>query len=298
MFAAPGAVRRGVGFACAFKNVGFSFGAPEECWATVELHGAGEIERVVVHHAGADVGQGAHTAMAQMAAEAAGVPVERVQMVVSDTAVTGNSGSASASRMTFMSGNAIRGAVAEAVQKWQEEERPAIAQYRYVPPRTTPYDKETGHADPNFAYGYVAEMVEVEVDTETGHVRLVDVVCADDVGKAINPQLVEGQIEGAVVQAQGYAILENLVTSNGHVQTPFLSNYLIPTVLDVPARVKSVILEYADPIGPFGARGMAEMPFMPLAPAVAAAIKDATGVWIDEFPYTPDRVLRKLKARG
>ena len=132
----------------------------------------------------------------------------------------------------------------------------------------------------------------------TGHVRLVDVICADDVGRAINPQQIQGQIEGAVVQAAGYAILENFVMQNGRVLTPYLSNYLIPTVLDVPERVKSVILEYAEPNGPWGVRGMAEMPYLPLAPAVAAAIKDATGVWIDEFPYTPERVLRAIKDMG
>jgi CO/xanthine dehydrogenase Mo-binding subunit len=291
-------LKRGRGFACAFKNVGFSFGAPESCTATVELHGKGEIEKVVVYHAGADCGQGAHTVMAQMAAEAAGVPVSRVQMIASDTATSGNSGSASASRLTYMSGNSIIGAAELAVQKWKEEERPAIATYTYRPPKTTMLDPETGYSDPNFAYGYVAEVVEVEVDIETGHVRLVDVICVDDVGRAINPQQIQGQIEGGVVQAAGYAILENFVMKDGRVLTPYLSNYLIPTILDIPQRVKSVILEYAEPNGPWGVRGMAEMPYLPLAPAIAAAIKDATGVWIDEFPYTPDRVLKAIKNRG
>lgn len=289
-------LKRGRGFACAFKNIGFSFGAAEACEARVELHGDGRIERVVVYHAGADVGQGAHTVMSQMAAEAAGVPVSRVELVASDTASSGTSGSASASRLTYMSGNAIRGAVALALQNWQDEERPAAASYTYHPPATTPLDPETGYSNPNFAYGYVAEAVEVEVDVETGHVRLVDVICADDVGRAINPRQVEGQIEGAVVQAAGYAILENFIVKDGRVLTPYLSNYLIPTVLDVPERVKSVILEYAEPNGPFGARGMAEMPYLPLAPAIAAAIHAATGLWIDEFPYTPDRVLARLRA--
>ncbi len=291
-------LRRGRGFGCAFKNIGFSFGAPEACAARVELHGTGQIERVVVYHAGADCGQGAHTVMAQMAAEAAGVSVDKVEMIASDTATSGSSGSASASRLTYMSGNAIKGAAERAVQKWADEERPAIASYVYHPPATFELDAETGHGDPNFAYGYVAEAVEVEVDMETGHVRLIDVICADDVGKAINPQQVEGQIEGAVVQAAGYAILENFITQGGRVLTPYLSNYLIPTVLDVPDRVKSVILEYAEPNGPWGVRGMAEMPYLPLAPAIAAAIHNATGVWIDEFPYTPDRVLKHLKAAG
>jgi CO/xanthine dehydrogenase Mo-binding subunit len=124
------------------------------------------------------------------------------------------------------------------------------------------------------------------------------VICVDEVGKAINPQQIQGQIEGGVVQAAGYALMENFIMNEGRVLTPYLSNYLIPTVLDVPERVKSVILEYADSVGPWGVRGMAEMPLLPLAPAIAAAIKDATGVWIDEFPYTPDRVLKALKAVG
>jgi CO/xanthine dehydrogenase Mo-binding subunit len=285
---------RGLGFACAFKNVGFSFGAPEHSWATVELYGGAEIERAVVHHAGADVGQGAHTVMAQIAAETLGIPLERVRMVVSDTAVTDNSGSASASRMTFMAGNAIKGACEAALEKWRAEERPVIVKYKYRPPATTPFDPETGKCEPNFAYGYVAQAVEVEIDTETGHVRLLRVISADDVGKAVNPLQVQGQIEGAVVQAAGYAILENFIQKDGYVQTQHLSTYLIPSVLDVPDQVDSLILEYPDPIGPYGARGMAEMPFLPLAPAVVAAVRDASGVWFHEFPLIPERVLRGL----
>jgi len=106
---------------------------------------------------------------------------------------------------------------------------------------------------------------------------------------------VRGQIEGAIVQAEGYAVLENFVVKDARPLTTLMSNYLIPTVLDVPDRVKSVLLENADPIGPYGARGMAEMPFLPFAAAVAAALKDALGVWIDEFPYTPDRMWHALR---
>lgn len=285
---------RGMGFACAFKNVGFSFGAPEHSWATVELYGDAEIERAVVHHAGADVGQGAHTVMAQIAAETLGIPLERVRMVVSDTALTDNSGSASASRMTFMAGNAIRGACEAALEKWRAEERPVVVKYKYRPPATTPFDPQTGKCEPNFAYGYVAQAVEVEIDTETGHVNILRVISANDVGKAVNPLQVQGQIEGAVVQAAGYAVLENFVQKEGYVQTQHLSTYLIPSILDVPQQVDSLILEYPDPIGPYGARGMAEMPFLPLAPAVMAAVHDASGVWFFEFPLIPERVLRGL----
>ena len=290
--------RRGRGIAGGFKNVGFSFGFPEHCWAGIEIQGEGAIESVILFHAGADVGQGAHTALSQMAAHAVGVPFDKVRIVASDTATSGSSGSASASRLSFMSGNAIRGAAEIALRKWHDEERPAKGEYMYHPPPTTPFDPETGECDPNFAYGYVAEAVEVEVDIETGQVQLLEVVCANDVGKVINPQQLQGQIEGAIVQAQGYALMEELVSREGRVLNPFLSTYLIPTSLDVPPIVKSVVLEIPDPIGPWGARGMAEMPFLPLAPAIAAAIYDATGAWVDSQPFTPQKVLKALRRQG
>ena len=291
-------IKRGVGFACAMKNVGFSFGFVDECWAQVELHGGGDIEEVVVRCAGADVGQGAHTVFCQMAAEAVGVPVERVRLVADHTDETpGSSGSSSASRMTFYAGNAIRGAAMRALKLWHDEVRPAVGTYRYRPRATTPFDPETGEADPNVSYGFVAEVAEVEVDTELGFVHITRVICADDVGKAINPRLIEGQIEGGVVQAVGYAVLEHFQVRNGEVLTRHLSTYLIPTVYDIPDRVESLILEYPDPQGPWGARGMAEMPFIPLAPAVASAVYDATGVWFDDLPLTPDKIVAKLHPR-
>jgi CO/xanthine dehydrogenase Mo-binding subunit len=288
------AVVRGQGFAAGFKNVGFSFGYQENSWAKVEIHGDGNIEKVVVHHAGAEVGQGTHTVMAQMASEVIGIAPERVKVIPSDSATQQNSGSSSASRMTFMAGNAIKGAAEIALHKWQNEERPAIAEFTYLAPKTTHFDEETGYSTPNFSYAYSAEAVEVEVDIETGHVRVIRVVVADDVGKAINPDLVVGQIEGAVVQAQGYAITENFISKDGRVLTDQLSTYLLPTILDIPEKVESVIVEVPDPNGPWGARGLGEIPFLPLVPAIAAAIHDATGVWISEFPFTPERVLRAL----
>ncbi len=290
--------RRGIGMALGLKNIGFSFGAPEGNWATIELYGSTEIERVVVREVGADMGQGAHTAFVQMAAAAVGVPVEKVELLGHDTTYAGDSGSTSASRMTFMAGNAIKGAAELALEKWRAEERPAIATYRYNAPRTTPYDPETGRCDPNVSYGYMAQFVEVEVDVETGHVHVMRVVSAHDVGKAINPHLIEGQIEGAVIQALGYAIMEDVVTKEGRILNPTLSTYLIPTIWDIPQETKSVILEYTDPRGPWGARGMAEMPFIPLAPAIVAAVHDATGVWFDRIPLTPERVVVRLREQG
>jgi CO/xanthine dehydrogenase Mo-binding subunit len=287
-------IRRGLGFSCGFKNVGFSFGAPEHSWATIRLEGKTEIEKITVYHAGADCGQGAHTVMAQIAAETAGVPLNMVEMVVSDTSTTLNSGSTSASRMTFMAGNAIKGATEEALAKWKNEDRPAIAVYKYRPPATTPYDPETGKSEPNFAYGYVAQAFVIDVDIDTGQIVIQDVVSTNDVGKALNPQQVQGQIEGAVVQAAGYAVLENFVQVDGYVKSRHLSTYLIPGVLDIPGRVQSMILEYPDPIGPYGARGMGEMPFIPVAPAITHALYQATGVWFDEFPLIPENVLKGL----
>ena len=287
-------LKRGRGFATGFKNIGFSFGYQENCWAKIELRGKTDIEEVILHHASAEVGQGTHTVMTQMAAEAVGVPFEKVRLVASDTAVTGSSGSVSASRMTFMSGNSIRGAAEIALKKWQAEERPAVGEFKYLAPRTTNFEPETGYSTPNFAYAWVAQAVEVEVDTETGHVRVIRFVSADDVGQAINPALVQGQVEGAVVQAQGYAIQEDYKMKDGRVLSDQLSTYLIPTVLDIPEKVETVIVEVKDPNGPWGARGLGELPYLPVAPAIAAAIHDATGVWIDEFPFTPERVLRAL----
>jgi len=292
------AIRRGRGFACSFKNVGFSFGFPERCEAAIELHGDDDVDEVVLFHSAAEVGQGTHTALIQMAAEATGVEVDQVRGVFSDTAQTGDSGSVSASRMTFMAGNSILGAAEEAEKKWRDGERPARGEFRYVPPPTEMIDPDAGTGQPNFSYGYVAEVVDLAVDIETGHIQVERVVCADDVGRAINPQLIEGQVEGAVVQAHGYAITERLRVEEGRILNPRFSGYLIPGIGDIPDAVETVIVEGHDPLGPFGARGMAEMPFIPYAAAVVSALHDATGVWFSDFPLTPDHVVHQLRANG
>ena len=295
----PSALRRGRGFACSFKNVGFSFGYPERCEAEIVLHGdadSDEPEWAELSHAGAEVGQGAHTALVQMAAEATGLPADRIERRFSDTATSGDAGSASASRLTWMSGNSILGAAEEAEKAWRDGQRPAVGRFRFVPPPTETLDPVDGRGAPNFSYGYVAQHVDLTVDTGTGHIRVDRVVSAHDVGRAINPQLVVGQIEGAVVQAQGYVLSEHLRSAGGRLQNMRLSTYLIPGIGDIPTKVDSVVLELADPLGPWGARGMAEMGMIPYAPAVVAALHDATGVWFDSFPLTPDRVLAGLRS--
>ena len=286
----------GIGISAGFKNVGFSYGAPESCWAEVEILGKDEIEKVIVKHAGADVGQGVHSVVAQLAAEVVGVPLEKVELIASDTAYTGNSGSASASRLTFMAGNSVVGAAQEAKKLWDNEERPARAEFVYKAPKTSPLDPETGQCTPNFSYGYAADVVEVSVNKKTGKVLITKVTCADDVGRAINPQQVKGQIEGAVVQAAGYTLLENFVQYDGKVITDSLATYLIPTIMDIPDKTETIIIEDVDPIGPMGARGVGEMPYLPFAPAVLSAVQDATGVWFNKFPLIEERVLEGLGA--
>ncbi len=287
-------LKRGIGYAGGMKNIGFSGGYQENSWATVELYGEGEIEKVIVRHAAAEVGQGTHTAIVQMTADAVGVPVEMVEIISADTGETNDSGSVSASRMTFMAGNSVYEAAEKALEKWANEERPAIVTHQYLAPKTTSIDPETGESFPNIAYGYMAQAVELTVDTETGQITVEKIYSTHDVGKAINPDQLRGQIEGGVIQALGYVLTEDFIDEGGYVKTDKLSTYLIPTVQDIPPVLESIVMETPDPNGPKGALGMAEMPFIALAPAITAAVHDATGIWFDEFPLTPERVLRGL----
>ena len=193
-----------------------------------------------------------------------------------------------------MASGAIHGAAEAALAEWQNEERPARAEYVFRPRATTPYNRATGASDPNVTYGYCAQVAEVQVDPDTGQVTVKRLVSANDVGTAVNPQQVEGQIEGGVAQSLGWALMERYIQKDGRAVTQHLSTYLIPTVLDVAEVVEPVILEHPDPQSPLGLRGMAEMPFIPTAPAIAAAIHAAAGVWIDDLPYTPERVWKAL----
>jgi len=291
-------LRRGVGIACGIKNLGYSFGYPEQSTATVELFGKGEYERARVRIGAADVGQGVHLALRQIAAETLGLSPDRIEMVTDDSSAAPNAGSASASRLTIMAGRAVRDASADARARWGETDTERVeVTVQYRPPATTALHPVTGAGSPNYAYGYAAQAVEVEVNTLTGQVRVLRIISVHDVGKAINRQQVEGQIEGCLAQAVGYALLENLQLRDGKILTPYLSTYLLPTVLDMPPEIVPIIMELADANGPFGARGVAEMPLVPLLPAIAAAIHDATGVWLTQQPFTPERVLAALRDR-
>jgi len=293
----PSHLVRGIGVASGMKNVGYSFGFPDKATATVELFGRGEIERAAVRIGAADVGQGSHLAMRQIAAGVLGLPLSLVELIAQDSAETPNAGSASASRLTLLAGRAVHDAACEARAKYVEsEDLHVAATVEYRAPQTTPLDPQTGAGTPNFCYGYATQVVEVEVDTLTGQVRVLRIISAHDVGKAINRQQVEGQIEGCLAQALGYTLLEHFQVRDGKVLTPHFSSYLLPTARDMPTDIVPLILELADPNGPFGARGVAEMPLVPFAPAVAAAIHDAVGVWLTDLPFTPERVLAAIMA--
>jgi len=291
----PPHVRRGYGIAAGIKNVGYSFGYPDNATATVELFGRGEVERAIVRVGAADVGQGSHLTMRQIAAGVLGIATSAIEMVTDDSSEAPNAGSASASRLTLLAGGAVHAAAREALARYRNsEDQHVVATANFRPPATTALDPGTGAGLPNFCYGYASQAVVADVDTRTGNVTVRAVVSAHDVGQAINRQQVEGQVEGCLAQALGYALLEHFIVRDGQVMTPHFSTYLLPTALDMPLEIVPVILELADPLGPFGARGMAEMPLVPFAPAVAAAIHDATGVWLSDLPFTPERVLTAL----
>ena len=286
--------KRGVGIASGIKNVGYSFGFPEQSTATVELVVLDGVRGARVRTGSADVGQGSHLALRQIAAETLSLPIDAIVMITDDSAEAPNAGSASASRMTLMSGRAVKDACELALRNLATDGVPS-ATVTYRPPATTPYD-ERGQGTPHYCYGYVAQAVEVEVDTATGLVYVTKVVSVNDVGRAINRQQVEAQIEGCIAQAIGYALTEDFRIPGGRIATPNFTTYLLPTALDVPLEIYPVIMETADPNGPYGARGMSEMPLVPFAAAVAIAIHDATGAWVSDVPFTPERVLAALAA--
>ena len=182
-----------------------------------------------------------------------------------------------------------------ALAAWQSGNRPVTTERTYRPRQTTMYDPDTGVCDPHVTFGYGTQIAEVAIDQETGEVRLSQVWAAHDVGKAINPLHVEGQIHGALSQAQGWTLLEDFQMQDGYLRTKGYADYLIPTVYDMPDKVHPLVLEIADPQGPYGARGLGEMPMLMLAPAILDALHDATGIWFRRIPVKAEDVLLALK---
>jgi CO/xanthine dehydrogenase Mo-binding subunit len=282
--------------------------------------------RIALHQGAVDIGQGSTTVITQICAQALGAPVEKFDLISGDTDVTPDCGKTSASRQTFVSGKAaymasvqLRQAILRLVEACdaaeilfengtvtvvENEEQHTITlselpldargyvvsvEATFDPP-TTPLDQD-GQGTPYAVYGFGAHMAEVEVDTELGTVKLVKLTAAHDVGRAINPTLVEGQIEGGAAQGLGMALMEEFLPGKGE----NLHDYLIPTIGDMPL-VESILIEDPSPIGPLGAKGIGEQALIPTAPAILNAIYDAVGVRIRKLPATPDKVRAAIVA--
>jgi CO/xanthine dehydrogenase Mo-binding subunit len=278
--------------------------------------------RVVLHQGATDIGQGSNTVIAQIAADAAGVPLSAIDLVGPDTALTPDAGKTSASRQTYVTGRAAEAAgraLRAAILRQANAGEGAritlaagaveidgarridlsalpedsmgyvlMAEESYDPP-TSPLDAD-GQGVPYAVYGFGAQMVELEVDTALGTVRLLKITAAHDVGRAINPTLAEGQIEGGIAQGIGLALMEEYIPG----RTENLHDYLIPTFGDVPP-VESHLIEVPHPEGPFGAKGLGEHVLIPTAPAILNAIRHATGVEITRLPALPHRVLAAIR---
>jgi CO/xanthine dehydrogenase Mo-binding subunit/aerobic-type carbon monoxide dehydrogenase small subunit (CoxS/CutS family) len=330
----------GVGIASAFKNVGIGDGKPDGAGASVELTAQG---RIVVYTGATDMGQGSDTTMAQIAAGAGGFPLSCVDVLSSDTDLCLDAGMTTASRQTYVSGNAvfhcatvlsgqIRAAIGEAweadgadiafdkdgpvlgsrrmsypeVHGWLSERgMDTRISYHYDPPVCYPLPKCADHEPGvdleqyrvHFAYSFGTQAAIVEVDEETGTVRVLKVIAAHEVGKAINPQSVQNQIEGCVVMGLGYGLMEKFQMSQGQVVTDSLKKLHLPYSNVVP-EIEVHIVEDPQPGGPFGAKGLGELPVNPTAPAIINAIYDAVGVRLTELPVTPEKLLKAIKDRG
>jgi len=294
-------IRRGVGFAVGYKNIAYSEGFDDSSEARVTLsRGPGGAPVAEVHCAAAEVGQGVHTILAQIAREELGV--DNVVLHPSDTFV-GSAGSSSASRQTMMSGGAVQlacRAVKDALDaragrevgptelsQFLDEPITATRVFHHRPTEPLGHD---GQGDVHVTLAFAAERAVVEVDTDLGLVRVVQIAAAQDVGRAINPQSVFGQIEGGSAQGLGLALMEEIQVRDGIVVNPSFTDYLIPTIADMPD-VRAEILELAQPGAPYGLNGVGEPPTIASTAAVLAALRNATGNPLMRVPVRPDDLI-------
>jgi CO/xanthine dehydrogenase Mo-binding subunit len=308
-----GPVRRGIGLAACYYGVGLgAMGKhlnPAGAAVVVAADGS-----VTVAVGTTEIGQGMVTVLSQIAAEALGCPVELVRVIEADTSRVPDSGPTVASRTTVMSGNAIRDAaakiraamepvIADAGLAWVEavarcvQSQVGLAAHGWAVPPPTSFDLETGQGDAYMCYSFSANVVEVEVDTETGETRVLRVFSGHDVGRVINPTAGEGQVEGGVVQGLGYALVEEHAVDRGRIVNDQFSTYIIPTPPDTP-EIHAILVEHPFDWGPYGAKGLGETPIIAVAPAVTSAIHHAAGVRLREIPATPERVWAALRARA
>jgi CO/xanthine dehydrogenase Mo-binding subunit len=296
-------VVRGVGYGVGIKNVAFSEGFDDYSTARVRLEIIAGEPVVSVHTAAAEVGQGLVTLQAQIARTELGV--QRVTILPADTSV-GSAGSSSASRQSYVTGGAVK-AACEAVRTELLERAGATAleevdlveilgedviehtvEWRHRP--TFELDPLTGQGNAHVQYAFAAHRAVVDVDVELGLVRVVELACAQDVGRAINPDAVVGQIQGGSAQGLGLAVMEEIQVVDGKIRNPSFTDYLIPTILDMPPMPIDV-LELADPHAPYGLRGVGEPPTISSTPAVVAAIRAATGRALTRAPVRPEHIV-------
>jgi OHCU decarboxylase len=280
-------VRRGVGYAVALKNIGFSEGFDDYSTARVRLSIDDGEPLVEVHTAAAEVGQGINTVVAQIARTELGV--ERVAVLAADTRI-GSAGSSSASRQTYVTGGAVMAACEAVRERWAAGEAPPIeetVEWRHKP--TSPLDAD-GQGEAHVQYAFSAHRAVVDVDTELGLVRVVELATAQEVGKAMNPQALEGQIEGGSAQGLGLALMEEIQVKDGEVLNASFTDYLLPTILDMPP-VRIEVLEHADPAAPYGLKGVGEPPNISTPPAIAAALRAATGRDLRRIPVRPEHIV-------
>jgi len=336
-----GSKRRGIGIACMIhggSGVKFFFGT--DCNSSSAIAKINTDGSVDILTGSAELGQGSNTTLAMIAAEELGVSLEAINIINGDTDTTPPCGGAWGSRQTFMAGNAVKYAAAEAkdqilkvvsdlleapvedlliekgkvfvkgspsrfvtvaeasADSWRNRGTPIVGKGVNVDPWSVQPDMKTGYGNVSSAYAFAAQAAEVEVDTETGCVEVIDFWCAHDVGKAINPLGAEAQIKGGVISmGLGYALMEALVLKNGAVQNTNFADYKIPTMLDA-FDVKTYLIEPIDKYGPFGAKGVGEPAMIPSAAAIANAIHDAVGVWINDLPITPEKVFAALREKN
>jgi selenium-dependent xanthine dehydrogenase len=317
---------RSWGFAVAYKNTGLGGGAPDKAGAEVELYADGMLE---VRTSSAELGQGLVTVLRLIVAEEFAVAPERVKVLVMDTDLTPDGGPTTASRQTYVTGNAARYAartlreaiaatlaekydhppeqirfveglaqvnghsleLGEVVEIMKSENREPKVLYEYWAPKTQPLG--TG-GDMHFAFSFAAQAAEVEVNTRTGEVEVLRVIAANDVGKAINPLGLQGQVEGGVVMGMGHALTENFIVENGVPFTDRLARYRMPNITQTP-EITSFIVEHPTADGPYGAKGVGEIVSIPTIPAITNAIYNAVGVHIDQIPVDQEVILKGLR---
>jgi CO/xanthine dehydrogenase Mo-binding subunit len=325
--------KSGKGIGIMFYGTGYGNGYPDVSRAKAKIDHTG---RFTIYSGACEVGQGAKTALAQIPAEILGISTKDVIFDHDDTKTTLDAGTCAASRQTYNTGNAMKLA-SESLKKILENKAREILNlnkeqtlifndhqiYQKADPSkqisfkqivgscdlkeleieevfqavTTEMNEETGEGNPYWPYTFGACGVEVEIDTETGGLDITNAILVQDVGRAVNPKLIEGQMDGGFAMAQGYALLEDLNIVKGEIKHHNFTKYLIPTALDA-VEVKKIIVEDPESSAPFGAKGIGEPVMIPVAPAILNAIYDAVGVRITKIPVTPEKLLKAIKEVG